>query len=195
MRRHTDTRPQPGYRSHGFQRGDGTSSDVPTYSSSSSGTSKDGGPTYDVINPAYNPVSRMKTPERHLSRADSPLAPETPIGERSSFSLSGQQMNETYEPRYRFIASSPNPPSSVPRASSISSAPGRAYTQPISSRPRIRNTRSQWASQQESKVKVFGIPRHQRTKDVYFAMSSYGNVMRIEMEPGSRNNGAWVVFQ
>lgn len=44
-------------------------------------------------------------------------------------------------------------------------------------------------------MKVFGIPKYQWTKDVYFAMSSYGNVTRIEMEPGNRDNGAWVVFQ
>ena len=44
-------------------------------------------------------------------------------------------------------------------------------------------------------MEIFGIPKHQWTKDVYFAMSIHGTVTKIDMKQGSRDNGAWVVFQ
>jgi hypothetical protein len=196
MRRQIGNCPQNGYRSYGFQD-DGNSSDGPTYSSSSGGTSKDGGLTRPVIRPTLNPVSRVKTPEHpytYPSRADSPMAPETPNGERSSFSLNGQQINETYKPRPSSTASPPKP--LTPALSAFQSSPRqRAYPQHASNRPLTRNTRGHWALQQELKVKVLGVPKQHWTKDVYFAMSSYGNVTKVDMEPGTRDNNAWVIFQ
>jgi len=185
---------QTGYRSYSSQ-GDCNSSDGPTYTSGSGGTSKEGGPTSPIARPSSNPVSRIKTPEQHASRADSPMAPETPNSERSSFSLNGQQINEAYKPRPRAMASPPRPSTPISTSIRISTPPQRTYTQSASTRPLTRNTRGQWALQQELKVKIFGIPKHQWTKDVYLAMSIYGSVIRIDMELGSRDNGAWVVFQ
>ncbi|KAF3040260.1 hypothetical protein E8E12_003541 [Didymella heteroderae] len=189
MRRQTTSR--PGYRSYGFQ-GDGDSSDGPTYSSSSGGSSKEGGPARSVIRLSSNPVSRVRTPEQHGSRADSPMGPETPASGRSSFTLNGQQINKTYKPRLRDKASSPKPSTRVSPEICSSSFLQRTYTQNTASRP---PTCSHWALQQELKVKIFGIPKHHWIKDVYFAMSSHGNVIKVDMEPGSRDNNAWVVFQ
>lgn len=197
MRRQTNGRPQSGYRSSGNQ-GDGGSSDGLAYSSSSGGSNRQAGPTRPVIRPSSNLVSRVKTPEQpytNSSRADSPMTPETPTSERSSFSLNGQQINETYKPRPRATASPPKPSTPVSPATQTNSPRQRANTQYAPNRPLTRNTRGHWALQQESKVKILGIPKHHWTKDVYFAMSNFGNVIKVDMEIGSRDNNAWVVFQ
>jgi RNA-dependent RNA polymerase len=195
MRRQTTSRPQNGYRSYGPQD-DCNSSDGPTHTSSSGGTSKEDGPTRLIIRPSSNPISRVQTPEQPASRADSRMAPETPTSARSSFSLNGQQINETYKPRSRATVCSSKPSSPVsPAVRTSTPPPQRTYTQSASHRPVTRNMRGRWALQQELKVKVFGIPKPQWIKHVYFAMSKYGTVIRVDMEPGSQYNGAWVVFQ
>ncbi|KAF1934276.1 RdRP-domain-containing protein [Didymella exigua CBS 183.55] len=196
MRRQTSGRVQSDYRSYGYQ-GDGNSSDGPTYLNSSGGSSNQDGPTRPVIRPS-NRVSHLKTPELPRvtpSGAESPMASETRTSERPTFSLNGQQIKETYKPRLRAATSSPRPSTPVSRAFRTNSPGQRANTQNTSNRPLTRNTRGHWALQQELKVKILGITKKQWTKDVYFAVSNYGNVTRIDMEAGSRDNNAWVVFQ
>ncbi|KAF2867202.1 RNA dependent RNA polymerase-domain-containing protein [Massariosphaeria phaeospora] len=52
-----------------------------------------------------------------------------------------------------------------------------------------------WALAQETKIKVFRIPRGCWTKDVYEAFSRYGTIVRIEMQKGAVDSIAWVSFQ
>jgi RNA-dependent RNA polymerase len=57
--------------------------------------------------------------------------------------------------------------------------------------------KSDGAPGQESKFKLLGIPKNYWTKEIYQAMSAYGNVFRIEMEVSSRDSSsnAYVVFR
>jgi RNA-dependent RNA polymerase len=52
-----------------------------------------------------------------------------------------------------------------------------------------------WADLQEHKIKVLGLPKTCWTKEVCEGLSLYGNVVRVEIELGSRNYNAWVTFQ
>lgn len=56
--------------------------------------------------------------------------------------------------------------------------------------------KSEAAHCQESKFKLLGLPKTCWTREVYQAMSSYGNVFRIEMETSrSGSYNAYVVFR
>jgi hypothetical protein len=52
-----------------------------------------------------------------------------------------------------------------------------------------------WAAQQELKIKITRIPKSCWTYDVYTALSKYGTVVRVEMQPSSMDATAFVVFQ
>lgn len=197
MRCQTNGRLQSGYREYG-NHGESGSSDDCAYSSSSSGSNRQAGPTLPIIRPSSNPVSRVRTPEQPYaarSRAEPPTAPETPISKRSSFTLSGHQISETYKLRPSAIASPPKQSTPASLAIRTDNPRRRANTQYASNTPFTRNTRENWVLGQESKVKILGIPKQYWTKDVYFAMSRFGTVTRVDMETGSRDNNAWVVFQ
>lgn len=181
-----------GYRSYGSQ-GDSNSSDGPTCTSSSEGTSKED--TRPVIRSSSSIVNRVKTPEQHVSRANSPTSLANTARERSFFSMNGQQIKETYRPRYGAIVSPAKPSTQMPPVVHTHTPPPRIHAQNASIRPLTRNMRGHWALQQEFKVRIFGIPTHQWTREVYFAMSTYGNVIKVDMDPGSRDNSAWVVYQ
>lgn len=230
MHRQGHLRPQNGYgesRSHG---GSG-SSDGLALSSSSGGTngqarlarpvvkpftsgsySSDGtnGQTrldHPVFKHSSSPVNRAKTPEQsHAThgRADSSMSPGRPNREHSSFTLNGQQINETWKPRPSAFAG----PTQISTPMSTPMSPAKitdrpllcADTQHASEGQTLRKHHSQWASRQESKVKILRLPSRWWTQDVYHAMSRLGTVVKIEMENGGRNNGnrdnnAWVTFQ
>lgn len=201
MRHQSNGRPYGGYRGYG-SHGDSGSSDGLAYSSSSGGTNRQGGPTRPIIKPSSNPVSRVRTPEQtnaDSQRVDSPMAMETPGSERSSFNLNGHHISETYKPRTsittsrrKSLTSTPPPTSSAIESNSPHQRPDNRYA---ANRPVTRNTRGHWALEQESKVRIFGIPKNYWTKDVYFAMSGFGTVTRIEMETTGRDYNAWVMFQ
>jgi RNA-dependent RNA polymerase len=59
----------------------------------------------------------------------------------------------------------------------------------------MRDGAQHWAYYQEKKIKLFGIAKDCWTKEVYQALSSYGNVVRVDMETGTQSNNAYVVFQ
>ncbi|KAF2703960.1 RdRP-domain-containing protein [Pleomassaria siparia CBS 279.74] len=58
-----------------------------------------------------------------------------------------------------------------------------------------RTNGQNWAHQQESKFRIHGIPRGYWTNDVHQALSRYGNITRIEMQPNNVGSSAWVTFQ
>jgi RNA-dependent RNA polymerase len=65
----------------------------------------------------------------------------------------------------------------------------------MTQRPVVRESAWGWASEQEEKIKLQGLPKQYWTKDLYETMSRYGNVINIEMGTGMRHNDAWVIFQ
>lgn len=198
MRRQNSGRPYGGYRGHG-NHGDSGSSDGLTQSSSSDGSNKQPNHTRPVIRPSSKaPFNRVRTPEQlndGPNQLDSPLAPVTPGSEQTSFTLNGHQINETYKPRTSPIVRQPNPSSPRSPAPRADDCRQRPDGQSASNRPPTRNTRGYSVEEQEFKVKILGIPKRCWTKDVYFAVSRFGTVTRIEMEIGSRDNNAWVIFQ
>lgn len=197
MHRQTNGRPQSGYRSYGKQA-DGNSSDGRVSSSSSGGSNNTGGFKRPIILPPASPVSRVETPEQLSARpsnAEAPTALGTRTHERTLFSLNGQQINETYRPRSRVTPSPPKFSTLASSAVQTSSPRQQVHTQNAFQRPMARESRGHWALQQELKVKILGIDKCYWTKDVYFAMSTYGSVIRVDIETGSRDNNAWVVFQ
>jgi RNA-dependent RNA polymerase len=197
MQRRENGRPQGGYRGYG-NHGDSDRSDGVAYSSSSSESNGQAFPTRPVIKHPSNPTSRVGTPEQvntGPARVDSSLAPTTPSNERSSFLLNGHQVIEFYKPRLSMTASPPKPSTPVSPVIRNGSPRQRSDSQCMSNGTFRRNIRGHWALEQESKIRIVGIPKYCWTKDVYFAMSSFGTVTRIEMEGGSRDNNAWVIYQ
>lgn len=167
--------------------------------SSSSGSSNS---QYGINRPILRPSSARQdnpTPVNPLApgsvRTDSPV---TPLKERSEFSLNDHQISETYTPRRTTTTplrsyASPTAASrnNYGRNSLSHQNPGR---QNATQRPLTRNSAGNWASHQEYKIKLLGIPKSYWTRDVYEALSSHGNIVRIEIQPGSVNN-AWVTFE
>lgn len=197
MRRQTTSRPQSGYRGHDGW-GESGSSDGAAYSTSSGGSNIQPGFNRPVINPTSNPLSRVRTPEQHHVGPSHPrpsTAPATPVRETSSFTLNGHHINETYKRRPSVNASPSRPSFPVSPALRTSSPRQRAYSQHVANRPLVRNTRRHWVLDQELKLKIFRIPKLYWTKDVYLAMCKFGTVIRVDMEVGSQDNNAWVVFQ
>lgn len=197
MQRRKSGRPQGGYRGYG-NYGDSDTSDGLAYSSSSGSSNRQAGPTRPIIKPPSKPVSRVGTPEQvntGPTRVVSPLAPAAPGNERSSFLLNSHQISETYKLRLSPTASPPKPSTSISPAIRSGSPRQRSDSQYMSNRPLRRNVRRHWALEQESKIRIVGIPKYCWTKDVYFSTSSFGTVTRIEMEGGSRYNNAWVSYQ
>jgi RNA-dependent RNA polymerase len=191
----------------GYQRGRGRgrggavgSRDNRAYSSSSGSSSGQNGYNRPVLN--NNSASRGRvTPPSHANPgpalADSPM---TPVREQSSYTLNSHSINETYTPSGSgsIVATTPprshiTPSSPTPTRGNFNrNTPGRPSAM---QRPITRNEQSNWAVLQEYKIKILGLPRSYWTKGVYKVMSQYGTVVRIEMEPGSRDSGAWVTFQ
>jgi RNA-dependent RNA polymerase len=181
------------------------SSDGREHSSSSGGTNRQARLGRPVVKPSSSPVNRVTPEQSHTTygRSDSSMSPGRPNREEhTSFTLNGQQINETWKPRPNAFTG----PAQLPTPMTMSSAKMtsrpllRAETQHAWDGQTPHNNHSQWASQQESKVRVLCLPKHWWTQDVYHAMSRFGTVVRIEMENGSRNNGnrdnnAWVSFQ
>jgi RNA-dependent RNA polymerase len=162
-------------------------------SGSSSGSS---GQTRPALVPRSVPQGRATPPAQINSLLSQSDLPNTQVKERSDFTLNGHQITEAYTPRLKFSTTPPRPCTSPPKTNMNTSSYGRNTPprQLVPQRPVLRDGKSNWASQQELKIKLQGIPKAYWTKDVYVALSKYGTIVRIEMEGGTRN-GAWVVFQ
>ncbi|KAJ8111954.1 hypothetical protein OPT61_g5568 [Boeremia exigua] len=196
MQRQYNNRPPSGFR--GRNQDNNGSADGLAKSSSSSGSGRQAGLARPVIRPSSNPINRVRTPnqpQEGYSCPDSPMAPGAPVSELSSFTLNGQQINETYKQR---LSTNTSPQKPSPPTSPASRAGGprhRANSQYPPTKPATRNTQGHWALQQVTKLKILGLPKRCWTKDVYFLLSRFGTVVKIDMEAGSRDNNAYVVFQ
>ncbi|KAF9698680.1 hypothetical protein EKO04_002950 [Ascochyta lentis] len=197
MNRQTHGRSQGGYRAYG-RSNDSGSSDGQAHSTSSGGSNRQSGHTRPVIRPSSTPVSRVRTPEQSNagpSQVGTPPGSVTPGSEQSSFTLNGHQIRETYKPRPSAKSNPTQPSSPISPVVKDRTSVQRSGNQYVLNRPLIRNTPSHWALKQEFKVKLLGIPQQYWTKDVYLAMSKFGTVTKIDMQTGSRDYNAWVIFQ
>jgi RNA-dependent RNA polymerase len=120
----------------------------------------------------------------------------TPTRDQSTFTMNGHVVTETYKRSGSALSTST-------RSYGSPSTPTRgAYggdslsPQTISPRPIAKHGEKNWAQGQEYKIKILDMPNTCWTREVHEAMSSYGNVVRIEIQSaGGRDNNAWVVFQ
>ncbi|KAH9868719.1 hypothetical protein J1614_007791 [Plenodomus biglobosus] len=169
-----------------------------TYSTSSESSSGYLNHNRPILRPVLTPWDATVTPEPVPSTA--PIGKDsasTPVKQESFFILGGNQINETFVPRPSPLSSpsklASRPPPSLRRHIPQQRTSSGGHN--ASPRPVIRGGEKHWVYQQEAKIKISGLPKNQWIKDVYLAASRYGNVSRIEMQPGSRDNNAWVVFQ
>lgn len=174
-----------------------------TYSSSSGSSGGQRNLGRPVLVAASASRGRATPPNQRTqgpSRTDSPVMPITPdMKEHSEFALGSNTIRETYTPR----KSTASTPSRIPAALSTPVTPTRYSNQgsPQNNqgsvqvpRPVTSNSQKHW-SQQEHKVRIVGLPTSCWTKDVYDAMSRYGNVVRVDMVTGHQDMMAYVTFQ
>lgn len=167
------------------------------YSNSSGSSNGQFSSNRSTLKPATVPHGRTTPPDRVAQMPALSDLRVTPTKQRSTFNLSGHHINETFTARR---SSATSPPRQLPLSPSASQSPSfqHCYSrsgQNTTVRPVMKEAEKYWAYQQESKIKLLGLPRSFWTKEVYQAMSRYGNVVRVEMQPNARDNNAWVVFQ
>ncbi|KAF1834188.1 RdRP-domain-containing protein [Decorospora gaudefroyi] len=193
----------------GAQRGGrggsrGTRGDRRAYSNSSSSSSGQHNPNRPILmssstahasKPPQPSQARISTPEQPKGAVPRVNSPVTPVAQESSFTLNGHSINETYIARPTTITSPSN-------QVTLTFPGNRNHRQRYSSggqgslpRPTMRDEGQHWAFHQEGKIKLLGIPKDCWTKQVYHALSPYGNVIRVEMETGSHSNNAYVLLQ
>jgi hypothetical protein len=184
----------------GYQRGGresvrGARGSDRKYSNSSGSSNSQYGPNHPILRPSFAPQSGtapINQFRRGSVRAESPAGP---MKERSEFTLNGHQISETYTLRQSTTSTPPrsiSSPTVVSRNNYSRYSPGR---QNATQKPLTRNTIGNWAYQQEHKIKLLDLPKSCWTRDVYAALATHGNVVRIEMQPGSFKGNAWVTFQ
>jgi RNA-dependent RNA polymerase len=192
-------------RNGGYQRGGGQGKDElssgragnRTYSGSSGSSSGQLNNGRPVLRPAPATTGRV-TPADQVYRGPAQVdSPITPTREQSSFTMNGHSIRETYTPSGSSVTASPrfhtSPSSPTPNQRHHGgNTPSRQHAM---QRPVNTNGESNWAALLDYKIKVLGMPKSSWTKQVHQAMFQYGNVVRIEMEPGSQGSAAYVTFQ
>ncbi|KAF2273695.1 RdRP-domain-containing protein [Westerdykella ornata] len=127
-----------------------------------------------------------------------------PWGRQASRSTGSSGSSETQYPLLRTPNSPSLPRTPPPKATSAghhlgSPTPlGHTGDSPRASpanHPIARLSKQHWAMEQELKIKISGLPKGFWTAEVHEWLASRGNIVRIEMIPGSADCGAWVVFQ
>ncbi|KAF2997398.1 hypothetical protein E8E13_005112 [Curvularia kusanoi] len=189
-------RPHNGYGGYDSHSGSG-SSDGFAHSSSSIDSKGRSTVPRPVIRHYPPSVNHAKMPQPHTIHGnDGPYVQrESPSCERSTFTLNGQHINETHKPRLSSVNRPANSLTPLPPANMID-CPPQTDTRYVSARPIIRYDQSRWASEQESKVKIIGLPRACWTNDIYHALSKFGTVVRIQMvDIDNWSNSAFVIFQ
>lgn len=158
--------------------------------SSSSGSSNGQRP---VIR--QSPARGRGTPPAHHSQGNTRVdAPVTPNKQQSSYTSNGSSISETYTPSGSAHVPSPRSRTEPSTPTRSNDTPNTPTHQHAILRPPVMNDAA-WASQQECKIKLVGMPKTCWTKQVFKALSSYGTIVRIEMQQGTLDNNAWVVFQ
>lgn len=178
----------------GFRGGRG----VERKSSGSSGSSNGQRPVLRASSSRQDRTTPPFQPTEGSARVDSPV---DSLKEKSSFTLNGHTISETYNPSGRTATNTPRSHTSSPSYSSHSVPTRNNYggntptRQQTTQRPATRNSNMGWAYQEEHKIKVLEMPTTWWTKQVYQALSEYGNVVRIEIQRNSLDYNAWVTFK
>jgi hypothetical protein len=116
--------------------------------------------------------------------------------EHRNHSINGNNIKETFRPRSKAYASSQSSSKSPsPSKGSSRSRHGISGTQDTQAMPLVKRSNDSWALDQDARLRLVNIPKEYWMKDVYFAVSRYGTVVKIEMIVGSRGNDAIVILQ
>lgn len=178
---------------HGYQRGSRGGSrggrGNRTYSSSSG--SSNGHHNRPTLKPSSAPQGHDTPPVQVNQGASQSNSPTTPAKQQTTYNVHSHQINETYKARPSKLKS---PKHSTPLALTKPNN-RRSGGQQTPERSIMKKDGKHWAYSQEQKVKVLGIPKNCWTKDVYEAMKPWGTVVKINMQTGSSDNNAWVVFR
>lgn len=176
-------------RSHGHRGGNRSNS----YSSGSSdGRRSQKRPTLKSSLAPQGHVLSSDPLNQAPAGVDSPLIPAL---SESTLTLNGRQINETHTTRPKASTSQSQismPPSPARGENRICNSSGGQLT---TQRPVTRVDDKNWAYYQEEKIKLCGMPKSSWSIDVYNALLPYGTVVRIDMQPGSLDNNAYVTFQ
>lgn len=167
------------------------------YSNSSESSSGQHHPNRPTVRPAFAMQDRVTPPGPANAPLARPDAPITPGKVQSAFTLNGHQISETYTARPDSLTNSPRqttPTSTLTRGGPNRYANNRGGPR-TAPRPVVQDGEKDWAYQQEYKIKLLRVPKACWTKEIHQALTRYGNVVRIEMQPSARDNNAWVVFQ
>jgi len=209
---------------HGHQRGGrGGRGDRSNRKHSNSSGSSNVQQNHPTLKPS-SALQGHKTPPVQFNEGAAQIGLQmSPIKENKSFTMNGYQINETYKPWPRTFMSPPGQSTPAPLnghqinetynpwPGTFMSPPGQSTPAPPTIRSNhhhinsgnqhkldkstTKKNKNHWAYLQEYKVKIMGIPESCWTKDIYDIMSSYGTVVRIDMQTGGRDNNAWVVFR
>ncbi|KAH8727001.1 RNA dependent RNA polymerase-domain-containing protein [Phaeosphaeriaceae sp. PMI808] len=165
-----------------------------TYSGSSGSS---GGQVHNrpVLRSSSATESQANTSYSHHQDSAQANAPVTPTRNNRTLTMSDYTIHEFHTARENT--------STLSRASSTPSTPtsrnDRSRNTPDGSRVMHRpikgNKTRDWAHRQEHRIKLLGIFKTSWTKDVYQTMSQYGHVVRINIQPGSYDNKAWVTYR
>ena len=156
-----------------------------------------------IIKPSTTPSSPQSVSKmgQYEQAQPSPITPRAVAPSIVSVSSTAQhqngyawqsngQLDKYQQPRSTNLMSPPTSPSTHNGYRHPSS-----YQQYSPDRSITRNREQNWAYQQELKIRVVGIPPGCWTFDVYSALSQYGTIIRIDIQPSSAGCSAWVTFQ
>jgi hypothetical protein len=116
--------------------------------------------------------------------------------EHRNYSVNGNNIKETFRPRSKAYASSQSSSKSPsPSKGSSRSRYGTSGSQDPQAMPLVKRSNDSWALDQDARLRLINIPKEYWMKDVYFAASRYGTVVKIDMIVGSRGNDAIVILQ
>lgn len=122
-------------------------------------------------------VSNSSNGRRLMIRQSDGISPQRQHPDISRFHCSNSSANYT-------------PPSSTGSATSAGSfSPGRRHAMAV-----IRLKEDNWVAHQRFKVKILGLFRGTQTREIYDALSRYGDIQRIEVSRYPKDT-AWVEFQ
>jgi RNA-dependent RNA polymerase len=163
-----------------------------SYSGSSGGSS---GHDRIILRPSSAPRGHKtpsNKPNQHSGRIDSPI---TSVRAQQEFTMNSHKISETYTPTRNTATTPPHSRALPPTPTRInyrSNTPKRQQTLP---KPMTSNDMANWAYEQELKVRMIGIPKMSSAKQVYHAMSRYGNVVRIDIQQNRHDCNAYVTFR
>ncbi|KAH7402736.1 RNA dependent RNA polymerase-domain-containing protein [Pyrenochaeta sp. MPI-SDFR-AT-0127] len=180
-------------RSRDRYRGDrGGQSSFSDSSGGSSGRNNQNRPTLKLLTASQDRITRPEPLNQAQTGVDAPVILTT---QESTFAMNGHQINETYTKRSDTTTYQPHNFTKHPPTLGKGHHRRSFGGQRTLGRPLTRDEEKNWAYHQEEKMKLWNLPKNYWTKEIYEALSLYGTIVRIDMQPGSLDNNAFVTFQ